>query len=60
MEKAELERENEQLREIIRRYHHHLKIWRLVQDAPLKEIGAWMVNGAQLQRDTEEVIPELK
>lgn len=56
----ELERENAQLRELVERYHHHLKVGRLLQDAPLAEIGAWIVNGEKLQKDAEEVIPQLK
>lgn len=60
MEKEELERENAQLREIVERYHHHLKIWRLLQDAAPPQIGAWILTGEKLQWDAEEVIPALR
>lgn len=60
MGKEELEQENAQLREIIRRYHHHLKVWNLLREASVPEIGAWILTGEKLQWDAEIVVPALK
>lgn len=56
----QLRQENAELRGLVERYHHHLKVGRLLQDAPLAEIGAWIVNGEILQREAEEIVPKLK
>ncbi len=56
----QLREENAQLREIVEQYHHHLAVGKLLQEASLSEIGAWILEGERLQKEAEKVVPTLK
>jgi hypothetical protein len=52
--------ENARLRELVEQYHHHFSVGKLLQDAKLSEIGAWIIAGDKLQQEAEKLLPMLR
>lgn len=55
-----LDEETKALRELVACYYHHLRVRRVLYDDNIIEIAAWFLRGEALQRDAEQLLPQLK
>jgi len=55
-----LEQENRRLRAYMEQAHHHLRVYKLLEERNIPELAAWMLMGERLQQTAEELLPHLK